>query len=131
MLSLTKKQAGLTLWSLSFLLLILAFSVLSVLRIMPFYTEYAAIVRSVNQVKTSGASDSITGLKNQLLEKFYHNDVRQIDASNIDQFITIKANTAGKVLTLNYTRMAAVPLLELAFDNLYYAVVFNQTYMLN
>ena len=124
------KQTGLTMWSLSFLLLVLTFTALSVLRIMPFYNEYAGIVRSVNQVQTSGATGSIKTIKGKLLNKFYQNDVRSINDANFKQYITIKRTTAGKQLIISYTRQAPVPLAEMVFDNLYYATVFKKTYIL-
>ena len=118
-------------WSLGFLLIIMAFVVLSFLRIMPFYTEYSNVLRSVNQLITSGGSTASVGtIRNRLMEKFYQNDVRSINKKNFKQYITIKQTTLGKTLTIAYTRRAPVPLIEMMFDNLYYSTVFNKTFKL-
>ncbi len=115
------KQRGLGFISLVLILVVASVFGLVGLRLLPMYTEYSGILRTVNQmaqvpdVKTMSKDT----LKSQLLNKLYLNDVRSIGEPNFKQHFEFKDTAAGKVILINYSREAPL------FSNIFITTKFE------
>lgn len=118
-----KQQRGMSLMGLMFLLGVIAITTIVTLKLVPFYNEYSAIVRSVEQLHDTPDFTSMgaTRLKGKLLEKLYLNDVRAIKQDNLKEHFLFEKTANGPRITIRYNREAHM------VQNVYLLVKFDHT----
>ena len=117
------KQQGASMLFIGFILVILALIGKFAFSVVPFYEEYAAISRSVNQLSDKPNARTMTGtnLKSSLLNILYINSVRTVKDANFKEHFYLKKTGSGRDVIIKYQREA------LFFKNIYLTVKFEET----
>jgi hypothetical protein len=105
---LAQQQRGMSMMGMVFVLVVLATFGAAGLKLMPFYTEYSGIVRSLEQLKDMPdmATMSKSSLKKKLLNQLYVNSVRSIEHKNFKEYFKLKSTSGGRKIIADYTREA-------------------------
>jgi hypothetical protein len=116
----SQRGAGMMVWIL--VLAAAGFFVLIGLKVVPIYTEFNGVMRSVNQLKGPDArsmtKDTIQGKLLDLLYKV--GDVRSINGENFKDHFQFKQVSDNRFIVVNYSREAPI------FKNIFVTVKFNQ-----
>ncbi len=121
-----KQQRGISMMGFLFIAIVLAMVGTVVIKLMPFYQEYAGIKRSIEQlkqvpdIKNSSETDVIAAL----MQKLYVNDVRSITATDLEKYIKIEPVENTQKLKVDYAREAPL------FSNVYIVAKFKEDFTL-
>lgn len=115
-------QRGTSMFMWALILSALGFFVLIGLKVVPMYSEFNGVMRSVNQLKGPDARNmSKEDLQRKLLDLLYKvGDVRSINAENFKEHFKFKQVSDDKFIVVDYYREAPI------FKNIYITVKFNQ-----
>jgi len=117
----SQRGTGMMIWLM--LLISAGFFILIGLKVVPMYSEYNGVVRSVNQLKglPDAKNMSKDDIKIRLLDFLYKiGDVRTIDANNFKDHFQFKQVSDSRFVVIDYYREAPV------FKNIFVTVKFNQ-----
>lgn len=116
----SQRGTGMMMWML--LLAAGGFFVLIALKVVPMYSEFNGVMRSVNQLKGPDARNmSKDDIQRKVLDLLYKiGDVRSINAENFKEHFQFKQVSDDKFLVVNYIREAPV------FKNIFVTVKFNE-----
>ncbi|MDM8548210.1 DUF4845 domain-containing protein [Candidatus Venteria ishoeyi] len=118
-----KQQQGIGFWGVSFILGVIVIVTMVALKLIPIYDEYAAILRTVEQVKDgiTGTEVSKTKIRDKILNGLYPNNVRSISQDNFKEHFKIKPTGSGYDVIIQYNREAEM------VSNVYLLVKFDNT----
>ncbi|MEM7018114.1 MAG: DUF4845 domain-containing protein [Pseudomonadota bacterium] len=104
------KQRGITIMGLLFVLVVLAVFGYTGLQLMPFYQENMNIVRSINKMKENDTIKAMSprAIQAKLIEQFYFNDVKGINAVNFEEFLVVERTSNGRRIVMDYRRDASL-----------------------
>jgi hypothetical protein len=124
MLTTLRKQRGITMWCLILVIGTIVLVAMVSLKLYPFYSEYMGVKRTLNQVKESPDAKQMSPalVQQRMLEKFYLNDVREIDANNFREHFTVEPGADGPVITVHYSREKPF------FKNIYLHMKFEEEF---
>jgi hypothetical protein len=116
----SQRGAGMMMWII--ILSAVGFFVLMGLKVIPMYTEFNGVMRSVNQLKSADAKNmSKDDIQRKTLDLLYKvGDVRGINQENFKDHFQFKQVSDDKFLVVNYSREAPI------FKNIFVTVKFNE-----
>jgi hypothetical protein len=116
----SQRGAGMMMWMI--ILSSVGFFVLIGLKVIPMYSEFNGVMRSVNQLKSADAKNmSKDDIQRKTLDLLYKvGDVRGITAENFKEHFQFKQVSDDKFLVVNYSREAPI------FKNIFVTVKFNE-----
>ncbi len=116
----SQRGAGMMMWMI--ILAAVGFFVLIGLKVIPMYSEFNGVMRSVNQLKGPDAKNmSKDDIQRRVLDLLYKvGDVRSINADNFKEHFQFKQVSEDKYLVVNYIREAPI------FKNIFVTVKFNE-----
>jgi hypothetical protein len=116
----SQRGAGMMMWMI--ILSSVGFFVLIGLKVIPMYSEFNGVMRSVNQLKSADAKNmSKEDIQRKTLDLLYKvGDVRSINADNFKEHFQFKQVSDDKFLVVSYFREAPI------FKNIFVTVKFNE-----
>lgn len=116
----SQRGAGMMMWMI--ILASIGFFVLIGLKVIPMYSEFNGVMRSVNQLKGPDARNmSKEDIQRKMLDLLYKvGDVRSINAENFKEHFQFKQVSDSRFIIVNYYREAPI------FKNIFVTVKFNQ-----
>lgn len=116
----SQRGAGMMMWMI--ILASIGFFVLIGLKVIPMYSEFNGVMRSVNQLKGPDARNmSKEDIQRKLLDLLYKvGDVRGINAENFKEHFQFKQVSDNRFIIVNYYRESPI------FKNIFVTVKFNQ-----
>jgi hypothetical protein len=116
----SQRGTGMMMWVI--ILSAVGFFVLIGLKVVPMYSEFNGVMRSVNQLKGPDARNmSKEDIQRKLLDLLYKvGDVRGINAENFKEHFQFKQVSDSKFIVVNYYRESPI------FKNIFVTVKFNQ-----
>lgn len=123
-----KRQHGLTMSGLIFLLVVIGLVVTVALKLIPIFMENGSVIKSVQQLKNINGIEkqSVAHVQGRLNDLLNLNDVRGIPMNQFKEYFTWKKNEKGvRVMVIKYNREAQF------FKNIYLLVKFDSVVEFN
>jgi len=116
-----QKQRGAGMLGTVIMLAVIAMIGKSVFALMPFYSEYSGVMRSIEQTKKKPDIKTMSGgkIKGIILNQLYLNGVRTIKSGNFKEHFNLKKTSKGRDMIIKYEREAPL------FYNIFLLVKFE------